>query len=202
MQNTTNLTNFRLKTCPTGHLYMVEFFSFQPRSDYMSTEQLKKRREERAKKMRTQRIILIVALLASAAIFSYASWKRNQPSEITQIQGENMTTTESGLAYEEIVVGEGPQAQAGDTVSVHYTGWLEDETKFDSSKDRNQPFEFQLGAGMVIKGWDEGVAGMQVGGTRKLIIPSELGYGSRGAGGVIPPNATLIFEVELLAINP
>ncbi len=168
----------------------------------MSTEQLKKRREERAKKMRTQRIILIVALLASAAIFSYASWKRNQPSEITQIQGENMTTTESGLAYEEIVVGEGPQAQAGDTVSVHYTGWLEDETKFDSSKDRNQPFEFQLGAGMVIKGWDEGVAGMQVGGTRKLIIPSELGYGSRGAGGVIPPNATLIFEVELLAINP
>lgn len=113
-----------------------------------------------------------------------------------------MVTTDSGLVYEDTVVGKGPPAQAGDTVSVHYTGWLEDETKFDSSKDRNQPFEFQLGAGAVIKGWDEGVAGMQVGGTRKLNIPSELGYGSRGAGGVIPADATLIFEVELLAINP
>ncbi len=152
--------------------------------------------------MRLQRIILIVALIASIAIFSYASWARNKPTESIQIQGENMVTTDSGLAYEDTVVGEGPQAQAGDTVSVHYTGWLEDDTKFDSSKDRNQPFEFPLGAGSVIKGWDEGVAGMQAGGTRKLIIPSELGYGSRGAGGVIPPDATLIFEVELLAINP
>ncbi len=168
----------------------------------MLKNHLQARREERAKKMRLQRIILIVALIASAAIFSYASWKRNQPSGITQIQGENMVTTDSGLMYEDVVVGEGPQAKAGDTVSVHYTGWLEDETKFDSSKDRNQPFEFPLGGGRVIKGWDEGVAGMQVGGTRKLIIPSELGYGSRGAGGVIPPDATLIFEVELLAINP
>jgi len=84
---------------------------------------------------------------------------------------------------------------------VHYTGWLEDNTKFDSSKDRNQAFSFKLGAGMVIKGWDEGVAGMKIGGTRKLTIPSELGYGARGAGGVIPPNARLIFEVELLGIN-
>ncbi len=168
----------------------------------MSTEQFKKRRAQRAKKLRVQRIILIVALIASAAIFSYASWTRNKPSVKPLLLGENMVTTDSGLSYEDLVAGEGPQAQAGDKVSVHYTGWLEDETKFDSSLDRNQPFEFQLGAGMVIKGWDEGVAGMQVGGKRKLIIPAELGYGQRGAGNVIPPGATLIFEVELLAINP
>jgi len=166
----------------------------------MTTDQLKKRRAQRAQKLRLQRIVLIVALIASITIFSYASWKRNQPSQISQ--GENMVTTATGLSYEDLVVGEGKQAQAGDTVSVHYTGWLVDETKFDSSLDRNQPFEFQLGAGMVIKGWDEGLGGMQVGGKRKLVIPAELGYGERGAGGVIPPGATLIFEVELLAINP
>ena len=112
-----------------------------------------------------------------------------------------MTTTASGLQYDDTVIGDGAQAKNGDTVSVHYTGWLEDNTKFDSSKDRNQAFSFKLGAGMVIKGWDEGVAGMKIGGTRKLTIPSELGYGARGAGGVIPPNASLIFEVELLGIK-
>lgn len=112
-----------------------------------------------------------------------------------------MTTTASGLQYEDTVVGDGAEAKAGDTVSVHYTGWLDDGTKFDSSKDRNQPFSFNLGAGMVIKGWDEGVAGMKVGGTRKLTIPPELGYGARGAGNVIPPYSTLIFEVELLGIE-
>ena len=112
-----------------------------------------------------------------------------------------MTTTESGLQYEDTIIGDGAQAKAGDTVNVHYTGWLTDGTKFDSSKDRNQAFTFQLGAGMVIKGWDEGVAGMKIGGTRKLTITPELGYGPRGAGGVIPPNATLIFEVELLGIK-
>ena len=112
-----------------------------------------------------------------------------------------MITTKSGLMYEDKIIGDGKQAKAGDLVSVHYTGWLEDGTKFDSSKDRNQAFRFNLGAGMVIKGWDEGVAGMNIGGTRKLTIPSELGYGSRGAGRVIPPNATLIFEIELIAIN-
>ena len=112
-----------------------------------------------------------------------------------------MTTTASGLQYADTVIGDGAQAKDGDTVSVHYTGWLEDNTKFDSSKDRNQAFSFKLGAGMVIKGWDEGVAGMKIGGTRKLTIPSELGYGARGAGGVIPPNASLIFEVELLGIK-
>jgi FKBP-type peptidyl-prolyl cis-trans isomerase FkpA len=112
-----------------------------------------------------------------------------------------MTTTASGLQYEDTVLGEGAEAKTGDTVSVHYTGWLDDGTKFDSSKDRNQAFNFSLGAGMVIKGWDEGVAGMKVGGTRKLTIPQELGYGERGAGSVIPPYATLIFEVELLGIK-
>jgi len=107
-------------------------------------------------------------------------------------------TTASGLQYEEITVGSGATATAGNLVSVHYTGWLTDGTKFDSSKDRNEPFDFNLGAGQVIKGWDEGVQGMQVGGVRKLTIPPALGYGARGAGGVIPPNATLVFEVEFL----
>ena len=109
-------------------------------------------------------------------------------------------TTASGLVYEELVVGSGAEAAAGQHVTVHYTGWLTDGTKFDSSKDRNDPFDFDLGAGHVIKGWDEGVAGMKVGGKRKLTIPPSLGYGARGAGGVIPPNATLVFEVELLGI--
>lgn len=107
-------------------------------------------------------------------------------------------TTESGLKYEELTVGDGAEATAGRTVTVHYTGWLTDGQKFDSSKDRNDPFAFVLGGGMVIKGWDEGVQGMKVGGVRRLTIPPQLGYGVRGAGGVIPPNATLIFEVELL----
>jgi FKBP-type peptidyl-prolyl cis-trans isomerase len=105
------------------------------------------------------------------------------------------------LIIEDLVAGSGDTATAGQSVSVHYTGWLTDGQKFDSSLDRNDPFEFRLGAGQVIPGWDQGVAGMQVGGKRKLTIPPELGYGSRGAGGVIPPNATLVFEVELLAVR-
>ncbi len=113
----------------------------------------------------------------------------------------NTVTTESGLIIEEMVVGEGAEAMAGQLVSVHYTGWLTNGTKFDSSKDRNDPFEFGLGQRQVIAGWDEGVQGMKVGGTRKLTIPPALGYGARGAGGVIPPNATLVFEVELLGTN-
>jgi len=107
----------------------------------------------------------------------------------------------SELIIEDLVVGNGDTATAGQSVSVHYTGWLTNGQKFDSSVDRNDPFEFNLGRGQVIPGWDQGVAGMQVGGKRKLTIPPELGYGSRGAGGVIPPNATLVFEVELLAIR-
>jgi peptidylprolyl isomerase len=110
-------------------------------------------------------------------------------------------TTKSGLKYIDELEGTGATAKAGDQVSVHYTGKLKDGTKFDSSVDRNKPFDFPLGAGRVIKGWDEGVAGMKVGGHRKLTIPPDLGYGSRGAGGVIPPNATLVFDVELLAVD-
>ncbi len=113
----------------------------------------------------------------------------------------NVTRTPSGLIIEELVAGSGATAQAGQQVTVHYTGWLIDGVKFDSSRDRNDPFVFPLGTRRVIAGWDEGVQGMQVGGTRKLTIPPELGYGARGAGGVIPPNATLVFEVELLAID-
>jgi len=114
---------------------------------------------------------------------------------------EAMVKTSSGLQYVDLVVGQGREAHAGEMVTVHYTGTLVDGTKFDSSKDRNQPFAFKLGAGRVIKGWDEGVAGMKIGGTRKLVIPSQLGYGARGAGSSIPPNATLIFEVELLGLR-
>jgi FKBP-type peptidyl-prolyl cis-trans isomerase FkpA len=115
-----------------------------------------------------------------------------------------MTTTPSGLQYHDSTPGTGGEARAGQQVSVHYTGWLYTNgvkgAKFDSSKDRNDPFQFPLGAGHVIRGWDEGVQGMKVGGTRVLVIPAELGYGARGAGGVIPPNATLMFEVELLSV--
>jgi FKBP-type peptidyl-prolyl cis-trans isomerase FkpA len=109
--------------------------------------------------------------------------------------------TDSGLKIEEISEGDGAVAQAGQRVTVHYTGWLLDGDKFDSSLDRNQPFDFALGKGMVILGWDEGVAGMKVGGKRRLTIPPQLGYGAQGAGGVIPPNATLVFDVELLAVS-
>ncbi|PND37108.1 peptidylprolyl isomerase [Paucibacter aquatile] len=120
-----------------------------------------------------------------------------------------MNTTPSGLQFEDTVVGEGAVAKSGHDVTVHYTGWLYSKdadgnwvkgAKFDSSKDRRDPFKFELDGGMVIRGWDEGVQGMKIGGTRVLVIPPELGYGARGAGGVIPPNATLMFEVELLAL--
>lgn len=138
---------------------------------------------------------------------------QNQPQIATLTEIDNLitskdtmadtdiVTTDSGLKYKELQEGTGATPQKGQTVVVHYTGTLEDGTKFDSSRDRNQPFKFKLGEGQVIKGWDEGLSTMKVGGRRELIIPPELGYGARGAGGVIPPNSTLIFDVELLKIG-
>ena len=124
------------------------------------------------------------------------------PSNLIAMESnENQVTTASGLKYVEIAEGTGETPAKGQTVSVHYTGTLENGKKFDSSRDRNSAFEFQIGEGQVIKGWDEGLSTMKVGGRRKLIIPAELGYGARGAGGVIPPNATLIFDVELLKVK-
>jgi peptidylprolyl isomerase len=123
------------------------------------------------------------------------------PDVPTTVEEADYVTTESGLKYHDFVVGEGPSPETGQTVTVHYTGWLEDGTKFDSSLDRGQPFTFTIGMRQVIAGWDEGVATMKVGGKRQLVIPSELGYGEQGAGAVIPPNATLIFEVELLDVQ-
>jgi FKBP-type peptidyl-prolyl cis-trans isomerase len=114
---------------------------------------------------------------------------------------ETIITTRSGLQYIDQKVGAGPEVKSGDTVSVHYTGWLKDGTKFDSSRDRNQPFPVPVGRGQVIKGWDEGLQGMQAGGQRKLIIPADLAYGPRGYPGAIPPNAELIFEVEVIKIG-
>ncbi len=152
---------------------------------------------------------VIIALLALSLAILGCKKAEKQPEEKatapsveeTQVEPGKTVITASGLNYVDLVVGTGTVAEAGKTVVVHYTGWLEDGTKFDSSVDRNKPFEFQLGAGRVIKGWDEGVAGMKEGGKRKLIIPPEIGYGERGAGGRIPPNAVLIFEVELLEVK-
>jgi FKBP-type peptidyl-prolyl cis-trans isomerase FkpA len=141
--------------------------------------------------MRTMVGLITVLALGVSQIAALAQGEQ-KPKEVT---------TKSGLKYTDLKVGDGAEAKKGDTVEVHYTGTLTDGKKFDSSVDRGKPFEFPLGAGRVIKGWDEGVAGMKIGGKRKLTIPPELGYGARGAGNVIPPNATLIFEVELLAIK-
>ena len=120
---------------------------------------------------------------------------------LSEAEGEKSIETSSGLQYLDLVKGLGREAHVGETASVHYTGWLKDGTKFDSSLDRGQPFQFRLGAGRVIKGWDEGVVGMNIGSKRKIIIPPHLGYGTRRAGRLIPPNATLIFEVALLDLR-
>ena len=146
--------------------------------------------------------IKFVAFFAIFALLVAASGRaQNDNSSPTKVTGKSKKTS-SGAEYWDVTVGTGATASAGKTVSVHYTGWLaKDGKKFDSSVDRGQPFMFQLGAGQVIKGWDEGVSGMKVGGKRQLRIPPDLGYGARGAGGVIPPNATLIFDVELLGVK-
>ena len=139
-------------------------------------------------------------ILAIAAFICVVVWIVST-SQADDKKEEKVITTKSGLKYIELKEGTGDAAKAGDTVQVHYTGWLKDGTKFDSSLDRKEPFEFPLGKGRVIKGWDEGVAGMKPGGKRKLIIPPERGYGKRGAGNKIPPDAELTFEVELLKIK-
>jgi FKBP-type peptidyl-prolyl cis-trans isomerase len=153
-------------------------------------------------------LILLIALIALSLIAIGCGKKNPAPKQQTQTpttqqqseQGGKLITTPSGLQYTDIVVGKGPAPQPGQLAVVNYTGWLEDGKKFDSSLDRGVPFEFRLGQGKVIKGWEEGVSTMKVGGKRKLIIPPELGYGDRGVPGVIPPNATLVFEIELLNI--
>ena len=143
-------------------------------------------------------VVLFVLVAVLVAVSGRAQTNTSSPTKVT---GKSKSTS-SGVQYWDITVGTGTAASAGKTVTVHYTGWLaKDGKKFDSSVDKGQPFMFQLGAGQVIKGWDEGVSGMKIGGKRQLRIPPELGYGARGAGGVIPPNATLIFDVELLAVK-
>ena len=137
----------------------------------------------------------------NSALAEQVNQKKPAPTKVNQMSDDKVITTDSGLKYTEIKEGTGATPQKGQTVTVHYTGTLEDGTKFDSSRDRGQPFSFKLGVGQVIKGWDEGLSTMKVGDRRKLIIPPDLGYGARGAGGVIPPNATLIFDVELLKIS-
>jgi len=144
--------------------------------------------------------MLKLAIATVSLAFLLASAPAQNSGGPTKVTG-NPTKLPDGLEYWEIKEGTAPAAKKGDKVKVHYTGWLTNGKKFDSSVDRNEPFGFTLGAGEVIKGWDEGVAGMKVGGKRQLRIPPELGYGSRGAGGVIPPNATLVFDVELLGIG-
>ena len=145
---------------------------------------------------------LTAAVLVALGLAGFAAHADDKDAKDKEKDDAKTVTTKSGLKYTDTKEGTGDKAQAGDTVEVHYTGWLtKDGTKFDSSKDRGRPFGFTLGAGQVIKGWDQGVVGMKIGGIRKLTIPPDLGYGARGAGGVIPPNAELTFEVELLKIK-
>jgi FKBP-type peptidyl-prolyl cis-trans isomerase FkpA len=145
-------------------------------------------------------VLRALCIISLSMLLSACSASVPSPSTSASAGGAEVTMPD-GLKYTDDTVGTGAEAQSGKTVVVHYTGWLADGTKFDSSRDRNQPFSFPLGSGQVIKGWDEGVAGMKVGGKRTLTIPPALGYGARGAGGVIPPNATLKFEVELLDVK-
>lgn len=148
--------------------------------------------------MRWSLVLAMLVTVGVACTQSDSSTIPNQPSEVNM---DSSTTTPSGLQYKDLVIGAGEGARSGATAVVHYTGWLMDGTKFDSSLDRGVPFEFVIGRGQVIRGWDEGVGSMNVGGKRELIIPPDLGYGDRGAGGVIPPGATLKFEVELIELR-
>ena len=152
--------------------------------------------------MRSVEKLLVLLLLVAAVAIAACSDKetRSPGGGKPEVATTALTKTPSGLAYQDLVVGAGAGPTRGKAVKVHYTGWLENGTKFDSSVDRGEPFVFTIGAGEVIPGWDEGVMTMKVGGKRRLVIPPQLGYGAAGAGGVIPPNATLIFEVELLDV--
>lgn len=139
--------------------------------------------------------LLVLAVLLGVSVCALNT------ASVLHAEDSKMVTTDSGLKYVDLIEGKGRIAEYGETAIVHYTGWLENGKKFDSSVDRNEPFQFRLGAGRVIRGWDEGVVGMNIGSKRKLIIPPHLAYGRRGAGRVIPPNATLTFEVELLDLR-
>ncbi len=167
------------------------------------------RKENQAVSRRNLLILIAVLILVGVAAGLFFAFRGGSTTPEPQtasnpadpVAGIQVITTGSGLQYQELKAGSGPAAQAGETVAVHYTGWLTDGTKFDSSLDRGTPFEFTLGRGGVIQGWDEGVAGMQVGGVRKLIIPAALAYGDRGIEGVIPANSILVFDVELVEIK-
>lgn len=150
-----------------------------------------RRAEREAKHRRTQITLIAVGVLVVAAVIAV----------VLLAPPGSASEADTQPQIEDLVTGTGPEAKAGDTVSVHYTGWLTDGTEFDSSLDRGQPYVFTLGQGGVIEGWDKGLVGMKVGGTRKLTIPPEMAYGEQGSGGVIPPNATLLFEVELVSIQ-
>jgi FKBP-type peptidyl-prolyl cis-trans isomerase len=164
----------------------------------MSQSTRSARAQRRASKIRNQRIFLVVIGVLLLAAISYMIYQATVKNDANV---NSVTQNEAGLIIEDLEQGSGPQVQSGDTVEVHYTGKLTDGTKFDSSLDRNRPYQFTLGAGQVIAGWDQGVAGMQVGGKRRLTIPPELAYGAQGIEGIIPPDATLVFEVELLGIK-
>lgn len=160
------------------------------------------RARRRANRLRNQRIIIVIIILLLLAGGAYLVWSaasNNPANNLPDLSG--MTTTASGLQYKDMQVGNSAEVTSGKTVSVHYTGWLQNGVKFDSSLDRGQPFTLNVGVGQVIPGWDEGLVGMKAGGKRLLVIPPELAYGAVGSPPVIPPNATLIFEVEVLEVK-